>query len=374
MKVIHIITGLNNGGAEGVLYRLCKYDNKHQHIVISMMDEGKYGSLLEDIGIDVYCLNMPQGRVSLSGLLRLFKLLRKYKPDVVQTWMYHADLIGGVIAKFAGIKSVYWNIRSSDLDAITSKRSTWFVAKLCAKLSYLVPEAVVCCAQRAKEFHLHLGYKNNFVIIGNGYDLSELKPNSKLRTDFRNEFNIDDNQILIGMVARYDAQKDHLNLINSLRIVKDKGYKFKCLLVGRDLNSNNSVIVSAINDCMLCHDIMLLDQRSDIQKVMNGLDIHILSSAYGEGFPNAVAESMSCGTPNIVTDVGDAGLIVGDTGIVVIPRSSTDLADAISNLLNTIIRDPEKWSEICVNAYKRARDNFDINIMVINYHSVWGFK
>src|SRR5690554_6161754 len=108
MHITHIITGLNNGGAEAVLFRICTNDTKANHAVISLMDMGKYGFLLQEQGIEVYCLNMPSGRVSFSGLYKLYRLLKKLKSDVVQTWMYHADLIGGVVAKAAGIKSIYW--------------------------------------------------------------------------------------------------------------------------------------------------------------------------------------------------------------------------------------------------------------------------
>ena len=372
MKILNVITGLNNGGAEAVLYRLCTYDKTYNHTVISLMDKGKYGSLLEEAGIKVYCLNMPAGRMTLSGFYELFKLMRKLKPDAVQTWMYHADLIGGVIARLAGNKNVFWNIRSSDLDGESSKKTTWFVAKLCAVLSHVIPKKTVCCARRAEKLHLELGYKKNIVIIGNGYDLSTLKPNIELANNFRNDIGVQQSEKLIGMVARYDSQKDHLNLVEALGILKGRGYNFKCCLVGRDLNEDNSVMTHAIKAGSLESDVLLLDQRTDIPSVMNGLNLHVLSSAYGEAFPNVVAESMSCGTPNVVTDVGDAGFIVGDTGKVVKPRSSQELARAISEYFDIMDADSNKWNEICLQAYKRAHDNFDIHQMIEYYHDVWG--
>ena len=107
MRVIHIITGLNNGGAEAVLYRLCKYDKINKHIVISMMDYGKYGELLRNENIDVYTLDMPAGKLTLNGIINLYKIIKQFKPNVVQTWMYHANLIGGIVAKIAGIKKLF---------------------------------------------------------------------------------------------------------------------------------------------------------------------------------------------------------------------------------------------------------------------------
>ena len=372
MKILNVITGLDNGGAEAVLYRLCVYDKSYKHIVVSLMDEGKYGPLLKKTGVDLYCLNMPAGRITLLGIYSLFKLIRRCKPDLIQTWMYHADLIGGVTARLAGNKNVFWNIRSSDLDRKSSKKSTWLVAKLCAVLSHLIPKKTVCCAYRAEIFHLKLGYKKNMAIIGNGYDLTSLKPNAELANTLRNEVGVQSNEKLIGMVARYDPQIDHLNLIEALGVLRDKGHDFKCCFVGRNLNSENKVITHAIEKLSLESYVLLLDQRSDIPAVMNSLDLHVLSSAYGEAFPNVVAESMACGTPNVVTDVGDAGFIVGDTGKVVKPRSSHDLARAISEYFNIMDKNPGGWDEICLQAHTRAHDNFDIYQMIGRYHDVWG--
>ncbi len=95
MKILHVITGLNDGGAEGVLYRLCAGDllNGDKHIVISMTDRGIYADRLEQCHVIVYCLNLPKGRVTTRGLSRLYRIIRHSKPDIIQTWMYHANLI-----------------------------------------------------------------------------------------------------------------------------------------------------------------------------------------------------------------------------------------------------------------------------------------
>jgi len=95
MRVLHIITGLNDGGAETVLYRLVTHDADNDHNVVSLTGEGKYGLLLQEKGIKVMALEMPRGRVTASGLLQLWRTVRTVRPDVVQTWMYHADLLGG---------------------------------------------------------------------------------------------------------------------------------------------------------------------------------------------------------------------------------------------------------------------------------------
>ena len=141
-----------------------------KHHVVSMMDEGKYGALLREAGVQVFCLSMPRGRVTLGGLWRL---LRQIHPQVVQTWMYHADLVGGVIARFAGVRQAFWGIRHSTLDVEKSRRSTIWVARLCARITSQIPLTIICYAQKALEVHRDPGYAaDKLQVISNGYDLT----------------------------------------------------------------------------------------------------------------------------------------------------------------------------------------------------------
>ncbi|MBE0472108.1 MAG: glycosyltransferase [Methyloprofundus sp.] len=371
-KVSHIITGLNNGGAEGVLYRLCKYDSNHKHVVISMMGEGKYGPLLKEAGIEIHCLNMKPGRVSLSGLSRLFRLLKQNKPDVVQTWMYHADLIGGVVARLAGVKHVFWNVRHSTLEPGKSKRSTIWVAKACAFVSGLIPKKIVYCAHEAKVVHETLGYKKGKAeIIGNGYDLTQFSIDSGASIAFRTEIGSSVDENLIGMVGRYDPQKDHANLIDALGLVRNAGYNFKLVLIGRDLDANNQTLLNHIHDNQLTETVVLLGQRTDIPAVMNGLDLHVLSSSFGEAFPNVLAEAMACGTPCVTTDVGDAALIVGETGWVVPPKEPEALAYAIMQAIEEKQTNHQVWLDRKLACRNRIVENFSIEKMIANYHQAW---
>ncbi|RUO27870.1 glycosyltransferase family 4 protein [Aliidiomarina sanyensis] len=375
IKIVHIISSLDDGGAEGVLYRLCKYDSKHKHVVISMMHEGKYGPLLRGVGVEVHCLNMPQSRVSLAGLGKLFKLLRKDKPNVVQTWMYHADLIGGVISRLAGVKNVFWNVRNTTLEPGKSKRSTICVVKVCAFVSGLIPKKVVYCAYEARAVHEALGYKKGKAeIIGNGYDLTHFSINSDARVAFRNEIGLSVDENLIGMVGRYDPQKDHGKLIDALGLVINAGYDCKLVLIGRDLDANNQTLIKKIDDNKLTDNVVLLGQRTDIPAVMNGLDLHVLSSSFGEAFPNVLAEAMACATPCVSTEVGDAALIVGETGWIVPPKEEQALADTIMQALEEKQANHQAWSERKASCRNRIVENFSIERMVGAYLQVWAIK
>jgi glycosyltransferase involved in cell wall biosynthesis len=367
-----VITGLNNGGAEAVLYRLCAQDKSLRHSVISMMDAGRYGAPLEEAGVTVFCLNMPQGRITLRGLLRLRRLLKQLQPDLVQTWMYHADLIGGLMARWLGIKRVYWNVRHTTFEAGKSKRTTVWVAKLCARLSPYIAQKIVYCAYQAKQTHEAMGYASDRgVVIANGYDLTRFVGDDAWRERTREALHLHPSVPVLGMVGRFNPQKDHLNLIRALAQVKQRGYGFNVLLIGPGLDQDNGTLVGWLKQYDLAENVVLLGQRTDIAELMNALDLHILSSAFGEAFPNVVAEAMACGTPCVVTRVGDAALIVDQTGWVVAPKDFGELAKAVMCALDERCLSVAQWREREQACRQRIVDCFSLESMIRNYHQAW---
>lgn len=369
-KVFHIITGLNDGGAESALYNLCLFNPQSHHVVVSLMDEGKYGPLLLTAGAEVHCLHMPQGMVTLGGLWHLWRLLQKFKPDAVQTWMYHANLIGGVTARLAGIRNIAWGIHHSNLTPGTVKRNTIWIAKLCAALSTWVPARIVCCSQQAVEAHKRIGYAaDKFRLVPNGYDLARLTPNADAGQNLRTALGLPADVPLIGMVARFDAQKDHANLLSAVGQLKRQGQAFHCLLVGTGMDAANATLADWLRQHDLTDRVTLLGRRNDIDAVMNALDIHVLSSL-GEAFPNVLAEAMACGTPCVTTDVGDAAYIVSDTGWVVPPQDAHALARGIQSAL-TALADTSAWQARQMAARQRIEDNFTIERVVDMYDAVW---
>ncbi len=371
MRIVNIITGLSDGGAEAVLYRLCTYDKQNHHIVISLMDEGKYGSLLRQAGIKVHCLGMPRGRITFKGIAHLFYLLRTEQSEVVQTWMYHANLLGGVAARLAGVQHVCWGIHNSSLVSGKSKLSTIWIARVCAILSYFGPKRIISCSHKSVKVHEKLGYiSKKFIVISNGYSLEHFKPNSEMRIVLRGEWGVADDMPLIGMVARFNSQKDQANLVSALGQLKRQGWRFCCALIGTGMDLQNFQLNEWLKAEGLTDQILLLGQRSDIPAVMNALDIHVLSSAYGEAFPNVLAEAMACGTPCVTTDVGDAAEIVGDTGWVVPPSESGKLAQVLAEALDEW-RVPKVWDRRQDQARQRIVKHFSLQKMVEAYRSVW---
>jgi glycosyltransferase involved in cell wall biosynthesis len=369
-RVVHVITGLNDGGAEASLFRLCASANAFEHHVISLMDDGKYGSLLRELGVHVYCLKMRQGQMTPVGFFRLWELLRNLQPKVVQTWMYHANLIGGVAARLAGIKSIFWGIRHGNLNSGVVKNSTILIARIGGLLSRYVPVRIISCSRRAVGVHVAQGYlSDRFITIPNGYDVLDFSSEVGARERLRAEWGISNNQVLIGMVARFDPQKDHANLLNALAKLKLKETPFMCALIGSGMDANNEMLHHLIEKFGLRNNIILLGRRDDIGCVMRALDLHALSSL-GEAFPNVIAEAMICGTPCVCTDVGESAYIVGETGWIVDPGDSGQFANALQEALECRLN-KTAWLNRQKSAIDRINSHFSIEHMAIAYQAVW---
>jgi glycosyltransferase involved in cell wall biosynthesis len=371
LNVLHIIGDLDDGGVEKVLYELCVGDKANSHTVISLKDKGKYGHPLSVNGIRVECLQMPAGRVTLEGIRILLALIRSISPSIIQTWMYHGSLIGSIAAKLVSSAPIYWSIHHGNLSIGTVKRSTRLVSNILRYLSYLIPKKIIYCAYQSLTLHASLGYrKTNSIVIQNGYNFDMFKPDNLVREKFRHSLILPVDIPLFGMVARFDPQKDHNNLFRAISILKQRDLSFLFILVGSGMTLDNSALSALVDRYNIKDRLIFLGQRQDIPAVMNGIDIHVLSSL-GEAFPNVLAESMACGTPCVSTEVGDAALIVGETGWIVPPQSPEGLANGMFEALRCFVSDKAKWNLRKLHARERVVDNFSIDKLVYSYTSLW---
>ena len=288
------------------------------------------GERLREAGIELTVLDF---RLSpLSGFLALLALIRSQRPDVVQTWMYHADMLGGLAARLSGNRSVIWGIRATDLDS-GDARATRAVRKGCAWLSRWVPHTIVCVAEAARRTHAAAGYDDRrMVVLPNGFDMARLAAGHAGATALRSQCGFADDDVVIGSVGRFNANKDQRGFVRSAGLLAQRHAKARFLMVGRDLDQGNAELAHWIAETGHAGRFVLLGERSDVPACLAAMDVFCLSSRT-EGFPNAVGEAMAVGVPCVVTDVGDAAMLVADTGIVVPPEDPEALAKGMEDLL-----------------------------------------
>ena len=354
-----IITGLSTAGAEMMLARLLQRIDRSQFspTVISLTTASEVGPRLEALGIPVHALGMTWGVGTITRFMRLVLLLRKLKPDVVHTWMYHADLIGGLAARLSGIRVLTWGVRQSNLSPAVNKRSTLLVMKICALFSAYLPKRIASCSKRGILTHVGAGYREDkMVFIPNGFDLEHFQPDPTARGSVRDELGLAHETTTIGLVGRDDAQKNLPGFIEASARVHRAMPDVHFILVGAGLDRDNEALTSLIKQARLEAEFHLLGRREDIPRLMASLDL-LASSSHGEAFPNVIGEAMSCGVPCVVTDAGDAAEIVGDTGRVVQSSDMTGMAHHLIELLHLPV---ERRRLLGARARNRIRDCYEI--------------
>ena len=369
MKILHITASLGDGGAEAVLYRLITHDVSNRHEVVSLTDLGKYGSLLNDYGVSVIEIGMKSGLRDFLLIPRLFLAVYKSNADVIQTWLYHADLLGGFLGLLVR-KPVVWGVHNSSPNPGRLSRKTICASQLSARFSRFLPSCIVVCASSSARLHVAIGYdRERVAVIPNGYNLDHFVPDALARHLIRARWGLSEGIPVIGLVARFDPSKDHLNFLQALSILINLGLDFKAILVGTNVNNDNTILVEQMEKLGLSSTCLLLGPQRDISAIMNAIDVHALSSCT-EAFPNVLSEAMACGTPCVTTDVGDAAQIVGKTGWVVPPGDSVALATALHEALTTR-SDRDAWFVRQADCRARILECFSIKKMVSSYNTVW---
>jgi glycosyltransferase involved in cell wall biosynthesis len=371
IRVAHIITGLGVGGAETMLYKLVSSMDRASFDleVISLMDIGPIGLRIEALGIPVRALGMRPGAASPAHLLRLARWLRQFRPDVIQTWMYHADLVGGLAAWLARCPSLAWGIRHSNLDPTKNKRSTILTAKACAKLSRQLPARIVCCSEASQQIHSRLGYDaDRMIVIPNGFDLSAFHPDSSARQSVREELCLAMETPLIGQVGRFHPQKDYQTFAQAAALLHADRPDVHFVLCGDQLTWQNQTLKGWLEKAGVTSVCHLLGARLDIPRLDAAFDLAASSSSLGEGFPNVIGEAMACEVPCVVTDVGDSALIVGDTGRIAPPQSPEAFAAAWRDLLSMSLHQRQQLGRA---ARCRVQELFNLPNITRRYEALY---
>ncbi len=337
--------------------------------VISLTKLGVVGEQIRALGVPVDCLEMQSAFEFPSVLWKLAQKIRQIQPDLVSTWLYHADFLGGIAAKFARAPAIAWNIRTSELQAGQASWATRQLVKLCALISKYIPDVIICCSEVARKIHIQKGYDpRHFVIIPNGFDLARFRPDSSAKLEIRKEFNIPQGSPLVGMIARFDPQKNHKGFLDAAAILHRRFPGVYFLLVGHGIDAANHELVDWIRTAGIEDVTRLAGLRQDIPKIAAALDISVLTSTWGEAFPNVVGEAMACGVFCVVTDVGDSAYIVGDIGKVVSITNMLGLADACQSYL--AMSESERFA-VGENARNRVKSLFELAEIVKRYETTF---
>lgn len=343
--------------------------NRFKPVVITLTNLRGYNTSIKNLNIPIINIGLTNNISSFFKIFKLFVVLHRISPSVVHTWMYHADLLGGIVAYILKVPKIIWCVRHSDFSKSTVKYSTYLIMKFCTYLSKHIPNEIIYCSSRAADIHESFGYSTNKrKIIPNGFDLTNFRQSSSKRLKIRNELKINVNSILIGQVGRFHPQKNHLGFLKSICSINNKFPGTHFLLVGKGITHNNALISNFIFKNNLSSVVHLLGLRHDIPAIMASLDILVSASTNGEAFPNVIGEAMSCGVPCVVTNVGDSVEIIGNSGVVANAFDSSDIAEKIIKLINL---HPSERLKLSKDARQRVKLHYDIRNVIKLYESLY---
>lgn len=362
MRIIHLINTLDMGGAQTVLLQLVRgWQWQDEQIIVSL----RYGRRMDN---DFNALGV---RVIHTGLnpFRIIKTFIDLKPDLIQTWLYHSDLIGSIIGKLLLGIPVIWGVHHTTHTANSVKSSTYSVIRLLAKMSSNYPERIICCSRSAYDTHKLLGYdESKMLIIENGIDTSGLSVVPGARQSVYSELGLSDSDKTIGMFARFNPQKDHKTFVEAAGRLALEKPDVHFILGGEMIDNDNDVLMKWIEANAMQGRFHLVGPRHDIPRYLSAVDLVTLTSAFGEALPMILLEAVCCGAPCVATNVGDISILLGGWGIVVAPGDAEALAAGWAKVLEWT---PQFKNDMLAKARDTVETRYGIERMINNYHDAY---
>ena len=381
MNILHIINSLRKGGAEGNLYRLCKlhrknYKQKINITIITLIDNGFYEEDLRKIGIKIFSLGIKKNTKLLEVIkkvVRLRKIIKRYNPDIIQSWMYHSNFFSIFIQKKYHDK-IFWNIRHSELNVKFSKKKTIFLSIICGLFSRLVPKKIIYCSDKSIEFHenQHFYNKNKTILINNGYSDKTYYPSKNLRLNFKKKNDIKKNDIILGYAGRYAKQKNIKSLLLAFsKIIKhhDNVYLY---MVGKDISFKNKELSNFVSKFKIKNKVFFLNEQKNLLEFYNGIDLLVLTS-HSESFPNVVAEAMLCATPVLSSNAGCSKKIINKYGFILSKNDYLSITRGLKKTMNIMISRKKKWKSLKKDVRLQIKKNFSTEKMANSYFENWIF-
>ena len=371
MNVLHVITGLSVGGAEAMLTKLLESMDRTRFdpVVVSLTSGGPNRDVISEMGIPVHELGMRPGLPGPVVLTRLALLARQLRPDVVQGWMYHGNLAASWLRAWAPkAPAMVWNIQHSLDDIRNEKALTQAVIRLGAHLDWQA-RAVVCNSQVSLDQHAGIGYRRDrLVMLPNGFDLDRYRPDPEAHRGVREELGIPLDVPLVGTLARRHPMKGHEDFLRMAALVKKDNDGARFLMAGRGVEPGDSALDTLADAEPLSGAVSMIGQRRDPHRVMAALDVLVVPSTFGGGYPQVLGGAQAGGGPCVSTHVGDSAAVVGPLGGVVAPGRPEDLAREVLAILS--LR-PEEKAELGSRCRESIRDRYTLDVIARQYENLY---
>jgi glycosyltransferase involved in cell wall biosynthesis len=355
--VLHVTPSLATGGAERVLTSLVttRRDTPFRQVVVDLKANGAHAAAIRAAGVPLHEFGVRNPLALPFAVFRLAALIHALRPVAIQSWLHYADLVSLWALERSGLRDTtrfYWGVRASDLDLSHYSFALRWTVKACARRSAR-PDAVVANSLAGREVHRSWRYRPRaFPVIPNGIDTDLFRPDPAARARIRAELKIPDDATVAIHAARVDPMKDHASLI----------------AIACALPEVRFVIVGAGTEALdVPANVTPLGLRTDLPALNAAADLALSTSAFGEGFPNVVGEAMAAGLPVLATDVGDARLIVGDTGVIVPSREPASSIKAVRELLS---HPADRRHRMGAAARERIQQHFSIGRMVAAFDAL----
>ncbi len=330
VRLLFLIRSLNYGGSERQLIALVKGLQKRGSSVsvATFYSGGFLRHELESTGVSVESLE-KHARWDLSGFFwRLIRLVRRIQPSILHGYLATANILTVLLKPFCPSAKIVWGLRASDMQleryGFVNQIQGWFESKLA-----FLPDLIIVNSYAGLEHAVGRGFpREKMTVIPNGIDIDRFHPDPPARIRIRQAWGITDHEWLIGLIGRLDPMKGHETFIKAAALLSRGRDNIRYICVGDGPEAFKQKLVGLSKDVGLDQRLIWVSADDDVGAIYNALDLVTSCSSYGEGFSNVIGEAMACGRSCVVTDVGDAKRIVGDTGYVVASGNPAALASA----------------------------------------------
>ena len=362
-RLVLLARKLDQGGAERQIVTLAKAmkaKGSTVHVLL-FYSGGVFDDELVAAGIPTHFVG-KRGRWDAVGFfVRLIVILRKLRPTTIYSFLDLPNILAALISPFIGRPRLAWSIRAAGMEMCHYDWISRLIPKLETALVRLA-DVVVANSQAGKAWVAGRGFPaDKIMVVENGIDTSRFQFDAAGRERVRAEWQVGDDEMVIGLVARLDVMKGHRNFLQACAMLAEQreGLRFVCVGGGGAADRAELDVFAATLG--IANRLIWAGPRLDMPAVLSALDIASSSSAFGEGFSNAIAESMACERPCVVTDVGDSARIVGEVGEVAPPRDPNALANALKRMLGRI----DENAELGRQARARIVSQFAVEHMVM---------